>query len=645
MRSKIYFIILFLLFSFSTFGKGSILDKVISVQIKSTPVKQILKYIEEVGKVKFSYNPELVNEKKVVTLNIVNKSIRFGLNLIFDNKFRFKEVGQHIVLLEKEVKKKGLDKTNSNIIFIGSVKNQYDGLPIAGASVYDIDSRIATLTDKNGKYHLSIPNSQKSRSLYFSKKGYRQFVIVLKTDENIELANEISLIPKEPGIEKISPHEVSKIPQTFEERALSGYFVSYETYTHNENLSEINETRMAQISFIPSLSIGSNLSTNGLITNHFSLNILSGYSKGIQGLEIGGILNIVKEEMNGVQIAGISNLVGGNVNGLQIGGIANLNKSHFNGFQISSITNINGGYTYGVQFTGIGNYVHGGFKGLQIGGITSAVSKDLFGVQINGLASVVKGGFIGVQISGLINSSIKNSYGFQLAGLQNVARHNLYGGQISCISNFAHGGRNFLQITGLVNFAAKNSGLQLAGGINRAKENNGLQIGLINTSRTSKGIALGLINFVWKGYHKTELSFNEITPLNLTFKSGVKRLYNTYHIGVKLLDRPYYIAGIGLGTYFELNDKMKMNIDLSIKVPFKEQIHINSQYYTSSFTVDYEFSKYFTVFMGPTFNTGVFLDNYENLSTLDWVNGSTKKHDLKNGYYRYWMGGQIGIRI
>ncbi len=677
MRTKWFILIFFGLLSFSGISRTGLLDHVISIDIKDTPIKTILRSIEEIGRVKFSYNPQLVNENKKVSLSIRQKSIRYGLNLIFDGSIRFKEIGSHIVLLENESKEaiKARKKINTHFLFKGKIRDKLTGRPINSASIYDVDSRYAVLSDQDGNYTLSIPVSERVRSLYFSKKGYRKIVIVLKIDDPTNIINDVNLIPNENEIEKITPitaqhipndnqvkdidpEPVYEIPQSIEDKALSGVLISEEVFSHSENLEEVNETRIAQISLVPSLGIGSNLSTNGLITNHFSLNVLSGYSKGVEGLEIGGIANIVQKDVLGIQIGGISNVVGatfigyqvgGIVNlvkedfwGLQTGGIANVCRSHFNGLQIGGILNTVDGYLYGVEIGGIGNDVNGGFKGLQIGGIVNSIEKDLTGLQIGGIANAIKGGFRGLQLGGISNIAVQDSYGVQLAGIQNVARHSLTGGQISGLLNFAKDGTNFFQISGFMNYANKNFGIQTSGGINYANVNNGLQVGLINISKSGKGVSFGLINFVADGYHKTEVSTNETMHLNLALKSGVKHFYNIYNVGVRFSDDPIYMAGLGFGTCFNTSEKTAVNLDIIGNLTYRFDEESLSQLHKASLNFNYQPAKWITIFAGPTLNVNIinYDQNYNDISY-----NSIYKEDYFNSQANFWIGGQFGVRL
>ena len=123
MKSKVLSLILALMLPLFGYSKESILKRVISIEIVETPVINILQTIEVLGKVQFSYNPEVIDEDRIVSLSIKEKTIEYGLSLIFDNSIRFKEVGTHIVLLKNETKAeiKVRKKEKSDYIFTGII--------------------------------------------------------------------------------------------------------------------------------------------------------------------------------------------------------------------------------------------------------------------------------------------------------------------------------------------------------------------------------------------------------------------------------------------------------------------------------------------------------------------------------------------
>jgi len=649
MARKLIFLV-FIFVSNHSYGSTRVLDQRITIEIKSTPIKRILVAIEETAGVVFSYNPDLVDENRIVSLTIKNQTIEYGLTLIFNKNIRFKELGNHIILLRNEDadELKSRKKIFSSILFKGTVKDSRSGQPIYNASIYEVDSRTATVTNEQGFYQFSIPNGTSIRSLYIRKKGYRESVLVLNLAGDSIISSTVFLDPLYDTIAKIAQRSVQPIYLPIEERALSGGLVSHDTYVHTENLPEINEIRMAQVSLVPSVSVGSNLSTNGLITNNFSLNILAGYSNGTAGVEVGGLLNMDKGVVSGVQVAGLVNLVGGNVKGVQVGGIANSVRGELKGVQLGGITNLNGGNFTGVQLAGIGNLAHKDFTGVQASGISSITIGKLDGLQMSGIFSAARCGFYGLQLSGISSLADSLSIGFQFSGIHNMSLGTLYGGQVAGISNFVLHGKTGLQLAGIVNVTDVNKGIQCAGILNVANKNNGLQIGLVNFSRESSGFTLGLFNYVKKGFHKTEVSVNETFPLNIIFKSGVRYLYNAYYLSVLPGPTPIYGAGFGLGSNLTLHQKWSLSMDLSAQLVFEnnfESFEFSSLYKFST-TVDFSVAKWLTVFAGPSLNFNLisFSDSEGNYSSAIGQHAFFTQN-LSQSSSKMWLGGNVGLRF
>src|SRR5205807_1384684 len=106
----------------------------------------------------------------------------------------------------------------------------------------------------------------------------------------------------------------------------------------------------------------------------------------------------------------------------------------------------------------------------------------------------------------------------QATSILNYAGKNVNGAQLSAIANITRGEMKGIQIAHFVNYARK---LQ------------GVQIGLVNISDTSAGYSIGLINIVFKGYHKLVISTNEVLDVNAAFKTGNSKLYSILLTGYR----------------------------------------------------------------------------------------------------------------
>lgn len=146
-------------------------------------------------------------------------------------------------------------------------------------------------------------------------------------------------------------------------------------------------------------SVVQGLSTEGKESKNydylFSLNMLSGTVKSIQGIEIGSLYNQNNGDMHGFQASGIVNITKGNVRGYQTAGVTNITGDVI-GIQHAGVNNIAKEVT-GIQNSGIVNMAEK-VNGLQIAGVYNQ-TKALKGLQIgliNKADTVEKGGGIGL---------------------------------------------------------------------------------------------------------------------------------------------------------------------------------------------------------------------------------------------------------
>jgi len=164
------------------------------------------------------------------------------------------------------------------------------------------------------------------------------------------------------------------------------------------------------------------ISTNGKdskdITHDFSLNLIAGYTEGINSLEIGGFYNLTKNHVRGVQIAGFGNTVRGDIDGVQVAGFINTGRANVAGTQVAGFSNLSG-INKGFQIAGFNNHSNGS-SGAQVAGFINT-SGDVKGAQVAGFINIAKD-LKGAQI-GVINIADSVASGAQV-GLINIAKKN-----------------------------------------------------------------------------------------------------------------------------------------------------------------------------------------------------------------------------
>lgn len=132
------------------------------------------------------------------------------------------------------------------------------------------------------------------------------------------------------------------------------------------------------------LAFATPLSTNGLqsgrTVNRVSLNMLFGYSAGLDGFEAGNFINMESRFVRGVQLAGFANLNTGWMKGSQLSGFTNIGTGQAEGLQAAGFANVNAKAVKGAQLSGFLNYADD-LSGLQASGFIN-VADQVRGTQI-----------------------------------------------------------------------------------------------------------------------------------------------------------------------------------------------------------------------------------------------------------------------
>lgn len=588
------------------FAQQSHLSRKISIHLSQVELSVALEQIGRVGQFRFSYDASFLDGNRRVTVQATNQPVEKILREILGKGVRIKEVGSHVILIkgvtEEEKRNKEADFVVSGVIYNAINRNRLDRV-----TVYEVEKKNSALTAMNGFYQVVIPGGKPSRGLCFSKVGYIDTVIFVRQVEKQNL--NVFLHPID-SVHRLTPKSAELRINAMDSSTFVKWIVPQETMINSINLVD-RGSRAFQTSIIP--YIGSNWKMTGSITNSVSLNLLAGYTGGLSGVEVGGLLNIVRNEVHGVQIGGLGNIVGGKANGTQVGGLLNYNM--------------------------------GSFRGVNIGGLLNYIADTIKGVQIGGLSNVVTGRVKGVQIGGLANIATKSSDGWQIAGLANVTLRDVNQVQIAGLLNYGND-VDGVQLAGFLNITKRrNSGVQISALLNYATTLNGLQLGLINVANNvERGVPIGLFSYVQKGYHLFELSGNEIFYGNVAFKSGTRAFYNFVQFGMGS-DVKMQIS-YGIGSIFSLSKKLSINVDASAGFVY----HPTDTVYHGLLlkfapALEYRFMKHFALFAGPAYNCFVFSKGEPSatsrgLSFYDFYFTSTQ-----NASIQMWIGGVVGVRF
>jgi hypothetical protein len=171
--------------------------------------------------------------------------------------------------------------------------------------------------------------------------------------------------------------------------------VAYDLKTQIQHAELKTASVRAQVTLVPPLSADTD--PHGDAPVNFSLNVIGGMNPAVQGVELGGLVNVTSDQMKGFQAAGLVNVVGDHIDGFQTAGLVNVVKQDSRGMQAAGLVNVAGGGIHG-QAAGLTNISRGTVQG-QAAGLFN-IAQDVNGAQVS-LLNVARNAR-GVQI-GLFN--------------------------------------------------------------------------------------------------------------------------------------------------------------------------------------------------------------------------------------------------
>jgi hypothetical protein len=424
---KLFFSLLLLLFCAKPAQAIEVLERKIAVNFNQILLKDALIEVAEKGHFEWSYNANIIDGNKKITLKAADWTVRETLLALLGEEYQLKANGNYLII--KKVKKKSNELS-------GYIKDPKTGKRVEGVTIFDKKTLRATTTDSNGYYRLKV---KKNAEVVVAKLNFKDTILLVspQTPRFVKLdLEEMPITTNEPNTD----FELRMQRMGF---ALNRFFNASLDKWHSLNIRD-SLTRNWQISLVP--LVGTNHTLSSKVTNNFSLNIIAGYSRGVEKLEIAGFGNFTQKYNKGVQIGGAFNL--------------------------------NNGINYGLQLAGAYNHAVI-LRGLQVAGMINYTQNSKSGMgQIAGAINYTENGKIGFQIAGFINKADSIQV-LQMAGFIN-STDKMKGIQIAGFANHAHEVKG-LQLAGFANHATKVRGVQI-GIFNSAKECDCWQIGLLNRS-------------------------------------------------------------------------------------------------------------------------------------------------------------------
>jgi hypothetical protein len=559
------------------------LERSVTISFTNEKIDVILSRLSQQGKFTFSYNPAILDAGRAYNGTFTNKSVREILNQLFGGLIQYKEKGNYIILTRAPTPAQKT-ATEKALIISGYVVNSNTGEKIPEVSIYDKKTLTAVISNSFGYFKLKIDKPSEVNAIVFNKRTFKDTLINVPKGEDRFIT---MLMNPEIVITVSPPEEIDSVQQEPIVKEEPGEKESEPMKESQVNMLNIKDTLYSefQVSFVP--FVGTHHMLSGNVISDYSINILGGYNFGVRRLEVGGIFNINRGDVQHAQLAGVFNAVNGNVKGFQGSGTFNLVRGSVEGVQMAGTMNINLGGTEGPQFAGVMN-------------VSTSASR-------------------GAQFAGVMNVQVQDYKGSQFAGVLNVATHHI-------------------------------SGTQIAGVVNYGTHVRGSQIGLLNISDSIRGVPIGLLSYVRSGYHKIELSSDEIFYTNLAFRTGIRQFYNIFSASIKPDDfgDPFWAMGYGIGTAPRLSNWLYLNFDL-------QSSHVSQGHLEESLSLlnkvylgfDFQVSRKFSITAGATLN-GYLTDREEEYPSIFSSYTPRIIYDEDVGdtsHLQMWWGWKVGLRF
>lgn len=577
---------------FPTSGQ-SILDRRVEVHTGELRLADALELIAHDGHFKLSYDASALPVDSMVRTDI-SGTVHKALRTLVGNAVVMKESGDHIILLSRRGSKR-------TVVLQGRVVDAVTSQGLGNATVYVINEGAAVNSGTDGSFGLETKVQRDRVAIFVGRAAYHDTIVHVRSAGGPIVVALRARVRFE-RVDPICLYERCEV----EDIAVARLLVPQDRMDQANN-SGLAERRRIQASLWPSIS--TNGPVNGAMVNEYSFNFLGGYARGLEGVELGVGVNIERNYVKGVQVAGMANLVGGDTKGLQIAGFHNHTMHSLQGLQIAGFANTVWDTLSGVQIAGGANVVRGGMRGTQVAGAFNLATQDVNGVQLAGGLNITLRDVQKTQAAGALNYG-RNVNGAQVAGGVNVALGKVGGGQVAGALNVARdvtGG----QVSLGVNVAVDTVRGGQVGVFNFARVVRGGQIGILNFSDTITGSSVGIFSFAWRGYHRVELVSNDVMQATVKLRTGTRAFHNILGFSPAIAAQERWGFLYGFGSEPRLGRNTFLSFDLTA-----EQI-VEQPQWVDAVNILGRFSASFGVLMRQRFTlTG---GPVLNLFVSDWA--------------------------
>lgn len=174
---SILFILFFVVDTMRADG-GDVLERIVRLPKSKGTVYSLLGNVSQQSGYMFIYDSKVIDNDAVVKIKGGERSIRQAVyDIVGDTGLEFQVIGTHILITlpsEKKIhiQQDSISEQPINFSITGTLLDKETGVPISSATVGVRRTSIGSITNQNGDFKLSLPDSLKNDSITFSHIGY-----------------------------------------------------------------------------------------------------------------------------------------------------------------------------------------------------------------------------------------------------------------------------------------------------------------------------------------------------------------------------------------------------------------------------------------------------------------------------------------
>jgi TonB-dependent starch-binding outer membrane protein SusC len=168
-----------------------VLDREVSLNLRSVTLRKALSEIESVTKVKFVYSRNRLKFDNKVSLDFQNKKLGDVLDMLFlplDINYAIQESNDYIVLTPRNAARYTadfMDLREREIIVSGTIRDASNMQPVPGVNIIIKGTSVGTTSDASGQYALQVPDE--NAVLVFSFIGFATQEVLVGSQTTIDV--------------------------------------------------------------------------------------------------------------------------------------------------------------------------------------------------------------------------------------------------------------------------------------------------------------------------------------------------------------------------------------------------------------------------------------------------------------------------